>query len=255
VTSAATLRGERARVVGTGASGDETLLADKKAEDELLRALLPIGGVRILSEEAGEIGDPRAKTMAVLDPLDGSGNFARGVPFYCTSIAIVEGGSFEGVSVGLVRNLVTGDVYLAERGKGATKNGRPLRTSRSTDLSDSVVGIDLSRGGPSLIARLAPLIGSVRRQVHYGANALELCLVAEGVIDAFVDLRGKLRVTDVAAAYLILKEAGAVVTSENGEALRLGLDLEVRLSLVASANRRLHDKILELCRGAAARRG
>jgi myo-inositol-1(or 4)-monophosphatase len=224
------------------------------AEDEILRALFQIDGVRVLSEEAGEVGDPRGETLAVLDPVDGSGNFARGIQFYCTSIAIAKGDSLDDVSLGLVRNLVTGDVYLAEKGKGATRNGRPIRTSKTGNPSDSVVGIDLSRGGPALVARLARLVSGVQRQVHYGAIALELCMVAEGSIDAFVDLRRKLRVTDVAAAYLILNEAGATVTAEDGVPLKTPLDLRSRLNLVASANRGLHDKILELCRGAAARR-
>ena len=75
-------RGERGREVGVGASGDPTIAADRLAEDDLLRTLKIAGSARVLSEEAGFAGDPGAKTLAVVDPLDGSSNFARGIPFY-----------------------------------------------------------------------------------------------------------------------------------------------------------------------------
>jgi myo-inositol-1(or 4)-monophosphatase len=245
-TSAVALKGERGVFVGMGASGDRTTLADKVAEDALLKALGTVEGLRVLSEEAGEVGDRSAKTLAVVDPLDGSSNFIRGIPFYCTSVAIVEGPSLEDVSFGLVRNLVSGDVYSAWRGKGATKNGAPIRTSALDDPSKSVVGVDVSRGEAALVARLAPLIGSAGRVVHFGANALELCLLAEGNLEAFVDLRGRMRVTDFAAAFLIAREAGASISDSSGRALEPALDLAEGFSFVASANVPLHARILGL---------
>jgi myo-inositol-1(or 4)-monophosphatase len=240
--------GRRGRVVGIGASGDKTLLADKKAEEELIRALDKVDGIRLLSEEAGDKGDPGSRVVAVLDPLDGSANFERGIPFYCTSVAVVEGNSLKGVSFGMVRNLVNGDLYLARRGKGATKNGRRLRNQKPVSLSDSVVDIDMSRGAPQLVARLGPLVSAVRRQVHYGANALELCMLADGRIDAFVDLRGKMRVTDFAASYLIAREAGAIITDGEGGELDPKVSLDEKFSFVAAVNEDLHREILELVR-------
>jgi len=248
-------RRDRGRVLGIGASGDKTIYADKQAEVELLKTLEKVEGVRVLSEEAGSLGDPRAHTLLVVDPLDGSSNFEKGIPYYCTSVAVVEGGTMEDVSVGVVRDLVSGDVYAATRGGGARKNGRTIRTSRTSDLSAAVVGIDLSRSNASQVARLAPLIGVVMRQVHFGANALELCYLAEGRIDAFVDIRGTIRITDFAAAYLIACEAGGKITGDDGRELEPGFDLAHRLSFVASANPSLHRKLLGLCRGSAAGRG
>ena len=104
---------DRAKVVGRGASGDDTIYADKVAEDELLKALESAGAVRVLSEEAGAVGDLQASTLAVVDPIDGSSNFKRGIPFYCTSVAIVEGETIEDITVGGVRDLVSGDAYSA----------------------------------------------------------------------------------------------------------------------------------------------
>jgi myo-inositol-1(or 4)-monophosphatase len=238
-------RGDREKSIGIGAAGDRTLYADKVAEDEILKALAKAGGVRVLSEEAGLVGDPTAKTLAVVDPLDGSSNFSRGVPFYCTSVAIVGGRS----EVGVVRELVSGDVYSAIKGRGSKKNGKAIRTSRAADVSEAVVGIDLSRGGRDVAERLAPLVGAAKRQLHFGANALELCYVAEGKTDAFVDLRGRMRVTDLAAARIIASEAGAVITGADGAELVPEFDLSHRLSFVASASRGLHKQILELVAG------
>ncbi len=239
----------RKKVVGTGASGDETLLADKKAEEALIASLSRVEGLRILSEEAGEVGDRRADLLAVLDPLDGSSNFKRGIPFYCTSIAIVKGERLEDVRFALVRNLVTGEVYFAEKGKGATKDGRRIGTSATKKVAEAVVGVDISRTTGGTIARLTPLITTARRQVHYGANALELCFVAEGRTDAFVDVRNRMRVVDFAGAYLIAKEAGATVTSQAGSDVDPDLDMKSRFSFVASANTTLHGAILDLLSG------
>jgi myo-inositol-1(or 4)-monophosphatase len=254
VASAIAIGGDRSKVVGTGASGDVTILADSEAEGELLRALAKADGVKVLSEEAGIRGDTKGKVVAIIDPLDGSANFKRGVPFYCTSVAIAEGGTLDKVTFGMIRNLVNGDVYEATKGEGATKNGERIRTSRAKTPMESVVGIDVSRAQPSLIVSLAPLVGAVERQVHYGANALELCFLAEGKIDAFVDLRDKMRITDFAAAYLIAKEAGATVTGPGGAKLSPAFDLSDRFSFIAAANLVLHKRILGLAPGAATER-
>ncbi len=244
----------RGTTVGVGASGDKTLLADKAAEDVLLEALGEGSGVRILSEEAGLKGKRGAQTLAVLDPIDGSSNFEKGVPFYCTSVALVEGESLGGIKIGVVRDLVSGDVFVGRQGRGATKNGRPIRTSRTTNLAEAVVGIDLSRSSAEGVVGLAPVVSGAKRQVHFGANALELCDLADGRIDAFVDLREKIRITDFAAAFLIATEAGAIFTDADGGEVRPAFDLEHRFAFVASANRALHKEILRLCKTSARRR-
>ena len=240
-------RGERSVDVGLGASGDRTLLADKVAEDELLISLSRVGRIRVLSEEAGETGDPDSKLTAILDPLDGSSNFMRGIPFYCSSTAVVVGRELNDARFALVRNLVNGDVYFAEKGRGATKNGKPISTSKVRDVRDSVTGADLSSTTVQTIRALEPLLARARRQVHFGANALELCLLAEGKIDLFVDTRDRMRIVDFAAAYLVVREAGGMVSSPSGESLRPSLDLKSRFSLVASANRFLHEETIEVC--------
>ena len=246
-------KGGRGRTVGTGAAGDQTIYADKLAEDLLIGELKRVDSVRVLSEEAGTVGPSDGRYLAVVDPLDGSSNFERGIPFYCTSVAIVDGHSLGDTVVGVVRDLVSGDCYAARKGRGATKNGRRIRASGVTELSKAIVGVDVSRGPPGLVSALEPLVRGVKRQVHLGANALELCYLAEGKTEAFVDLRGRMRITDFAAANLIAQEAGATVTDGLGEELDVELDLGGRFSFVASGNMDMHRQVLGLC-GEAARR-
>jgi myo-inositol-1(or 4)-monophosphatase len=81
---------------------------------------------------------------------------------------------------------------------------------------------------------------------HLGANALEICYVADGTTDAFIDLRGKLRVTDMAAAQLILREAGGVITTQKGESLDAPLTATQRVSFIAAANKTIYKKIQAL---------
>ena len=249
--STVTASGARGLVVGTGASGDKTLLADLKAEEELSKALLRVEGVKLLSEEAGNIGDPRSRTLFVIDPLDGSSNFERGLPFYCTSVALVEGQGLRGVRLAMVRNLVNGDVYFAAKGKGALKNGKRISTTEGGKLGKSVLDADLSGTSGALIAGLVPVLAGSKRVVHYGANALEMCLLAEGKIDAFVDARGRMRVTDIAGGYLIAREAGAIISLTREPRSAPELSLDTRFSLIASANQSLHRAIVRALRSSS----
>ena len=90
------------------------------------------------------------------------------------------------------------------------------------------------------------MIAKTKHIRHFGANALELCYVANGLTDAFVDIRGKLRTTDVAAGFLILKEAGGIVTTPDNQVLNVELDPKQTVSFIASGNMQIHEKILSL---------
>ena len=235
---------DQLRVVGVGASGDKTLVVDRDAESAAMEILLQAGDVRIVSEERGEVGSRRSRWTVLLDPIDGSANFERAIPFYCTSLAVTEGGRLSKTKHALVRNLVSGDVYYAEVGAGAEKNGKKITSSAVTELQNSVAAIDFSRAPRDVVERLAPLVVSVKRQLHFGANALELCLLAEGKVDLFVDLRGRMRVTDLAGGRVIAEEAGATLTTGRGRELDAALNLEERLDVLAAANARLHARLL-----------
>lgn len=235
---------QRSSSVGVGASGDLTLLADRQAEKAILGPLSKIPDTRIVSEEAGDIGPRDAARVAIVDPLDGSSNYQRGVPFYCSSVGVVEGRTLSSLKHALIRDLVNGDVYFAEKGRGASRNGKSIRTSTVKSLGAAVAGIDVSRAPASVVRSLAGLVSSVGRQVHFGANALELCLLAEGKIDVVVDVRGRARLVDVAGGLLIAGEAGAVISTPRGSPLNPRLSSGSRFDFVASANEELHRLVL-----------
>jgi fructose-1,6-bisphosphatase/inositol monophosphatase family enzyme len=176
-------------------------------------AALPVlygAGLAVLSEESGVTGDASAGLLAVIDPVDGSTNAHRGVPFYSTSICVLDA---EGPLVGLVVNQATGDRYAAVRGGGAERDGARLMSSGCEDLGGAIVGISGFPGHHPGWAQYRAL----------GAASLECCAVAEGVLDAYLVVGSStLYGWDYLAGLLICREAGA----PEGE--RDGRDLVVR---------------------------
>jgi myo-inositol-1(or 4)-monophosphatase len=151
------------------------------------------------------------------------------------------------VHAGLVADLFQDVTYFGEKGIGAFRDGHRLVPSNIVSLEEAVIGMDLnSFKVERIVPKLTRLIGRTKHIRHFGANALELCFVADGKTDAFIDVRGKLRTTDMAAAWLIVHEAGAVMTGSDGTELRVRLDPKQKVEFVASANPGIHRIILEL---------
>jgi myo-inositol-1(or 4)-monophosphatase len=171
----------------------------------------------------------------------------RGIPFYATSIAVSDKPFLKNVHSALVTDLLHGATYTAQKHKGSCCNGRKISPSEKVVLEEAVIGMDLNSYKIARIApRLTGLIMKTKHVRHFGANALELCYVADGTTDAFVDIRGKLRTTDVAAASLILEEAGAVLTTPDDRSLDAKLDPKQKVEFIAAANPEIHRKILGL---------
>jgi myo-inositol-1(or 4)-monophosphatase len=243
-------RKRETRSLGVGAGGDEIKRIDLAAEKALMDVLNKHGiSYTLISEESGikKIGNCPEQFYITVDPLDGSTNANRGIPFIATSIAVSRKPELSSVELALVSDLYHKITYLAEQGKGAFRNKIAITPSKFTGLMDAVIGVDLhTYRATETAAKLTSLVREIKHLRHLGANALELCYVADGTVDAFVDIRGKLRVTDMAAAYLILKEAGAIITTMEGKALNAQLDPTQKVSFVASGNPTLHKKILSL---------
>ena len=170
----------------------------------------------ILAEESGEHagvlrddGSNNGRT-SVIDPLDGTVNYANGIPYYCVSIGLV----VDNVpTVGVILDPARDDLYAATVDGPATLNGEPITASDKETLSDYVVSLAvIGRGGLARERRIAPLIRIHRRM---GSAALALAYVANGRFDAFIQ-NGGLSPWDVAAAGLISERAGAVVTDIAG---------------------------------------
>jgi myo-inositol-1(or 4)-monophosphatase len=232
---------------GQGAGGDITMKVDADAEKSIMDIVSgQVEDVRFVTEEAGVVGPASAAWTVVIDPIDGSGNYARGLPFYCTSIGVLDGPTLDSARYGLVRNLITEETYYAESGHGVERDGTAVRTSKVKKLSEACVGIDMSKARQPIVERLVPLIAAVRKPAHLGANALELAFLSDGKIDAFVDIRERMRVVDFAAGYLIAKEAGAVMSDPAGGPVNTKVALEERFNVVASNNQVIHERILKL---------
>ncbi|MEM3788684.1 MAG: inositol monophosphatase family protein [Candidatus Bathyarchaeia archaeon] len=243
-------RGQQQPSLGIGAGGDPIKQIDMEAEKAIVETLVRQGiSFTLISEESGlrEYGENPNENYVIADPIDGTTNLTRGIPFYATSIAVSTKPKLNTIHTALVADLFHGTTYTAEKGKGAYRNDEKIAPSKQISLEDAVIGIDLNTYKAHEIApRLTSLIEKTKHIRHLGANALELCYVADGTTDAFIDIRGKLRTTDTAAAWLIIKEAGALLTTPDGKPLNAKLDPKEKLTFVASANQQIHEKILSL---------
>ncbi len=244
------------QMVNMGADGTPTKRIDRAAENAVFEALSASGlSFRVLSEEIGEVmiaGERRIEKTAGnagqpdyflhLDPLDGTFNAISEIPFYSVSIYL----SGKGLHFGYIRDLAAGNRYYAEAGRGAyCSSGRKLSVSAGRDPSQFSISAYTLRPHTS---RLAGIGDTVRRIRTLGSASLEMALVASGRLDAFVDLRGMMRVVDVAAGKLLIEEAGGTVTDANGEKLQLGGDMWQRRDLIAS-NGLQHSELLGLIGG------
>jgi myo-inositol-1(or 4)-monophosphatase len=244
---------ERAVETGRGEGGDTAYVIDRAAEDAVFREIESLGTpVTAISEERGEVqvarttgteGDP---VRIVIDPVDGSLNAKRGLPFACVSIAIASGPRMGDVEVGWVAELEPrlseedeprpGRDWWAVRGMGAFRDGEPLPPLRPGPLE--VLGLETAR--PELVAAFASAIEGVgaRRVRALGSVALTLCLVAAGRLDAMVSLRA-VRSVDAAAAQLLVTETGGAVSFPADDRL----SLEMRSAVLAARDRALLDRL------------
>ncbi len=236
--------------LGVGAGGDPMKLVDLEAEKAIVETMLENEvSFTLVSEESGikDYGDEPRDCFVTVDPIDGTTNFVRGLPFYCTSIAVSDQPTSSVVFAACVADLFHGVTYTALEGHGAFRDRQRITPSSMMTLEEAVIGLDLNTYRIKTVApQVTELIRETKHIRHFGANALELCYVADGLTDAFVDVRGKLRATDVAAAFFILREAGGTVTSPDGKPIDLRLDPRQTVKFVASGNMKIHEKILRL---------
>jgi fructose-1,6-bisphosphatase/inositol monophosphatase family enzyme len=180
-----------------------------------IRSTFP--GDALLAEETGEhaASAGHAATSGIgrvwiVDPLDGTINYANGIPFYCVSVALVEGGR---PVVGVIHDPVRGESFAAAADGPATLDGQPIAASPKVNLSDFVVSMALA--GRSLTTRSRAIRKAIRVPRSMGSAALALAYVANARFDAFIQ-QGGLSLWDIAAAGLIAERAGAVVTDLAG---------------------------------------
>ena len=232
-------RAEREPVVGDGLGGDETTAVDAAAEAAVVRLLerLHAEGLdfTLVSEELGErrFGEAAGGLRVVLDPIDGSLNAKRGIPFFAVSIAVSDGPTMDDVFFGFVLDLGTGEEWTASRGAGVRLRGRPLEAAGP---KDEVEILELEATRTDLVAAETPgLVGFAYRTRVMGSLALALCHLAAGRVDAVCSLKPA-RAVDIAAAQLLVRERGLAIDLPDAAPFeRARLDVAGRSRVVAAA--------------------
>jgi myo-inositol-1(or 4)-monophosphatase len=231
-------RGEREPVVGTGQGGDETTAIDAAVEEVIIRRLEGVRtdgrGLTLVSEELGERRYPGAdEQWIVLDPIDGSLNAKRGIPFFSLSLAVADGPAMRDVHFGYVYDFGSGEEWAAVAGDGARLNGQLLAGDRPKERIE-ILAFEATR--TSLVAeRAAAMVGIAHRLRIMGSLALSLCHLAAGRVDAVCSLKPA-RSVDIAAAQLVVRERGlAIELFEAPPLADAPLDVGARSRVVAAA--------------------
>jgi myo-inositol-1(or 4)-monophosphatase len=229
-------RSDREPVVGAGMGGDDTTAIDAAVERAVVSRFDAAGeAFTLVSEELGvREGGP---TRVVLDPIDGSINAKRSLPFFSLSVAVAEGGTMGDVTFGYVYDFGTGEEWTAERGGGARLNGAPLRGEPPKDRIE-ILALEATR--TDLVAKhTPPLVGLVHRLRVFGSLAISLCHLADGRVDAVCSLKAA-RSVDIAAGQLLVRERGyAIELFEDPPFEAAPLDLDGRSRVVAAGTHEL----------------
>lgn len=255
---------EGASKISLGAGGDISRKIDIVAEKAVLNTIkssnispVIIGeecGIVNLNKYSSSSSNNNDNGFVIMDAVDGTTNAIRGIPFSCCSLAFANEFKLSSVTDAVVLDLFTGDIYSASKQKGSFFNNKKISVRNEKDFSsitsledlksiDVLIGTNVSGVPPDILDEISKVISFSSHIRHFGANALELCYFARGFMDAYIDIRGKIRSTDMAAAYLIAKEAGGKLYSTNGQELDSELGLKNKLSFYAVSNKRLFDLI------------
>ncbi len=210
--------------------------ASEKAIIQVIKSAYP--DHFILSEETGAIPQ-QSPYKWIIDPIDGTVNFAHGIPLNCVSIAVEKDGE---IILGVVYNPHFNELFFAEKGKGATLNGKPIRVSKQHETIHAclVTGfpytyINQPNGPLEIFQRFIRKGVPVRR---LGSAAIDLCWVAAGRFDGFYE--HKLEAWDSAAGFLMVTEAGGRVTNHQGE------PFSVYKHPILATNGLIHDEMVEV---------
>jgi myo-inositol-1(or 4)-monophosphatase len=232
-------RAEREPVVGAGEGGDETTAIDAAAERVVIERFRA-DGVTIVSEEAGIVGD--GELRVVIDPIDGSLNAKRGIPFFSLSVAFAVGPTMDEVHAGYVYDFGTGEEWTATRGEGAYLNSARLE---GVGPKHEVEILSFEATLTSLVAdKAGAMVGLAHRLRIMGSLAISLCHLAAGRVDAVCSLKPA-RSVDIAAAQLLVRERGlAIELPEAPHAFgRAPLDVAARSRVVAAATPALCERL------------
>ncbi|HEU5263919.1 MAG TPA: inositol monophosphatase family protein [Gaiellaceae bacterium] len=229
-------RAEREPVLRRGEGGDETTAIDQAAEDTVVARLEARGEDFVLvSEELGQRDfGAGGKVRVVVDPIDGSVNAKRGIPFFSFSLAVADGPTMGDVTFGYVYDFGTGEEWTATRGDGAFLGGRRVGDVRP---KEPIEILSFEGTTASVIAeRIGGVLALVGRVRVMGSLALSLCHLADGRVDAVCSLKPA-RSVDIAAAQLLVRECGlAIELFEEPPFEQAPLDLTMRSRVAAAGS-------------------
>lgn len=226
-------------------------LAADEAASAYLKEHFPCPVV-LLSEEGSprEFGTGQPEFTVVLDPVDGSDNFALGIAPVGTAVALIPYScpiSVETVQYALVGNLVTGQICTAEQGNGAFCNGNQIRTGSCNVLTRAMISCEMNH--LAVKAPLTNVLSRARGVRTLGCATQAITLVASGSIDAHLDLRDRLTPENFLAPSLILTEAGGTISGTEAEPIPDITNLTQRFSIIASGSSELHAVLVQQLKG------
>jgi myo-inositol-1(or 4)-monophosphatase len=213
------------------------LLAEKKILAILQKAFPKH---QILTEESGKYG--RSVFCWVVDPLDGTSNYLRGIPIFGISIALL---FKDEIQLGVIYLPQTDELFWAEKGKGAYLDGQKIQVSKTNELKKTATTLEWGRSEKDrkyfgrILAQLLPRVGTTK---HLGSSVYNFSMLARGRIDAMMDQGA--RIWDHAAGILLVKEAGGKVTDFKGKPWSLGGD-----KILATNGTKIHEEILKILNG------
>jgi len=229
-----------------GYGGDITMFFDKYIEDIIIENIQNYVS-KILTEERGIISFNNGKVFAVIDPVDGSINTSRNLPFCASSIALFKGNKFKDIFASGILDLVTGEIFLCD-GKNVYLNDKTVYISDTQDLKNALVSIEF-RTTNEIDDKSLKIIGNLVKSIRYirffGAIALEIAYVASGRLDAFIVPFPRVRFLDVCAGLFMVKTAGGFVEIINDNLEEIDIFENKRYGLIAT-NRNLYYKIKEI---------
>jgi len=200
--------------------------------------------ISLLSEEIGEIQiGSKSKYKLILDPIDGSTNAIKGLPFFSTSIAIAKGNKIEDLIFGYVRNYLPHEIFYVNQ-NSAFFNDKKCGSFSCNSLNKALISF-YSYGNVNY-ELIRKVIRKINKMRLFGAVSVELCYVGSNKLDGIIDLRGDLKITDIAAGILFVINSKGVVTDRIGNEISGKLELGEKYSIVAAGNRDIHNKFLKM---------
>lgn len=232
-------------VLGVGYSGDETVRADRLAEEIVLKRLDAIGNVEVISEEAGHLVFGNPEYRIVLDPLDGSSNYIRGIPEFAVSMEVRAVPDNE-PAMAVIYEPMCQRMFSAERGRGAFLNDSKIHTNRERAFHECLFDMDLHTAADQtkflkFVEMFRKFGLSLKSFRSMGSCAIPLAYTASGTLDGFLDFSRNSRMVDIAAGLMILQEAGGTATDIHGNAIGETYD-----SVIACCSEQINQKIRKL---------